>query len=79
MRDFCMIPMTKSQVGLAGGYCDTYSSVLPASVADQLEFTDKEFDHEAVMAPSTPQCSWLIGFTRTLRPDRSEPDHVHNY
>lgn len=78
MRDACMIPMNKSQVGSAGTYCDTYSSALPASVAAQLELTDKEFDHEAVMAPSTPQCSWLISFTRALRPTRGEPDHAHH-
>lgn len=73
MRDACMIAMTESQVASAGAYCDTHSSALPASVAAQLEFTDKEFEHEAVMAPSTPQCSWLISLTRALRPTRGKP------
>lgn len=70
MRDYCMLLLDKNQAMRAGEYCDAHSTPLPSSVADQLHLTDKLFERESVMAPSPPQCSWLMSFTRALRPAR---------
>ncbi|KAF9887241.1 hypothetical protein FE257_010369 [Aspergillus nanangensis] len=70
MKDTCILPLNKSQAARAGDYCTQHSAVLPSSVAEQARLTEKLFPDLADMAPSNPQCSWMMSFTRVLRPSR---------
>ncbi|OOQ90410.1 putative O-methyltransferase [Penicillium brasilianum] len=70
MRDTCMLPFTKEQITMTGEYCRKKSSTLPVSILEQIKFTDQLHKDEVVMAPSESQCSWLLSFTRALRPKR---------
>jgi hypothetical protein len=71
MRHACMLPFTQKQIITTGDYCEAYSSKLPTSILEQIHFTDKLSKDEVVMAPSLSQCSWLMGFTESLAPNRS--------
>lgn len=73
MRDACMLPFTKEQIATTGDYCEVNSTELPTSILEQIDFTDKLSKDEVVMAPSLSQCSWLMGFTQSLAPNRSKP------
>jgi hypothetical protein len=66
-----MLPFTEKQIVTTGDYCEAYSSKLPTSILEQIHFTDKLSKDEVVMAPSLSQCSWLMGFTQSLAPNRS--------